>query len=103
MILEFYLGATASVGTALLYLPQIYTTYKTKTVEGLSLNHLIYSVIVCFVWLWYGFLVDDWPIIAAQISLGIQLFILCAFYAKYLHVSSASPAEASAESSAAAP
>ena len=100
-MLQIYVGAAASVGTALLYVPQLYTTYRTKTVEGLSLNHILYSLIVCFVWLWYGIMVDDWPIIAAQISLGVQLFILCGFYSKYRHVAAASAAVSAAASAAA--
>ena len=81
MITEDILGVLCTVGTGFLYVPQIVTTVRVRSITGLSLNHLLYSVVICFLWLAYGFMRDDIAIIVSQISLGVQLLILCIMYA----------------------
>ena len=76
----FILGTVCSIGTAFLYIPQISTTLRTKTVDGLSLNHLLYSLLVCVLWLWYGFEVGDFAVICSQIALFLQLTALLICY-----------------------
>ena len=74
------LGSVCSIGTSFLYIPQISTTLRTKTVDGLSLNHLLYSLLVCVLWFWYGVEVNDFAVICSQIALFLQLTVLLVCY-----------------------
>ena len=69
-----YLAATLTTAA---FVPQALLTWKTRRAEGVSL--LMYSIFVVGVALWlaYGWLIDAWPIIAANaVTLFLATFIL---------------------------
>ena len=71
------IGSTAAVLTTLAFIPQAYHSYKTRDLSGISLP--MYSVFTMGVALWlaYGLLKLDWPIIIANvITLGLSMLIL---------------------------
>jgi MtN3 and saliva related transmembrane protein len=71
------IGSAAAVLTTLAFIPQAYHSYKTRDLSGISLP--MYSVFTLGVALWlaYGLLKLDWPIIIANvITLGLSMLIL---------------------------
>lgn len=71
------IGSSAAVLTTLAFIPQAYHSYKTRDLSGISLP--MYSVFTLGVALWlaYGLLKLDWPIIIANvITLGLSMLIL---------------------------
>lgn len=71
------LGLTAATLTTIAFIPQVIKTWKTKSAEDLSLG--MYSIFCTGVLLWliYGILIEDIPVIAANtVTLILALTIL---------------------------
>lgn len=62
-----YVGSIAATLTTLAFLPQAIQSYRTRDLSGISLP--MYSIFTAGVamWLVYGLLKQDWPIIIANI------------------------------------
>jgi MtN3 and saliva related transmembrane protein len=69
------IGYLAAILTTAAYIPQVWKIYKTKDTRGLSAG--MYALLVggLGLWLAYGILLNDWPLIIAN---GITF--LCAGY-----------------------
>ena len=80
MILSQYtslVGTIAAVFTTIAFIPQAYHSYKTRDLSGVSLP--MYSIFTLGValWLTYGWLLADWPLIISNaITLALSLLIL---------------------------
>jgi MtN3 and saliva related transmembrane protein len=71
------IGAAAAVLTTLAFIPQAYQSYKTRDLSGISLPMYSAFTLGVALWLVYGVLKQDWPIIIANmITLGLSLLIL---------------------------
>ncbi|GAA5521845.1 SemiSWEET transporter [Aliifodinibius salicampi] len=71
------LGLTAATLTTIAFIPQVIKTWKTKSADDLSLG--MYSIFCTGVLLWliYGILIGDIPVIAANtVTLILALTIL---------------------------
>ena len=71
------IGYLAAFLTTCSFVPQVWLTFRTRDVRGISLG--MYSVFATGVALWlaYGLLLGAWPIVAANaITLGLTLAIL---------------------------
>ncbi len=77
------LGLIAATLTTAAFLPQVYKTWKTKSVESLSLTMLLIfeSGVVC--WLFYGILIDSLPVILANAITAVSGFVLLYFKIRY--------------------
>jgi MtN3 and saliva related transmembrane protein len=64
-----YLGAMTLIIT---FIPQLYLTYKTKKVENLSLIFLCLQELTCILFLIYGIMLKEIPLIVANLLVGIQ-------------------------------
>ncbi len=62
-----YIGFVAAFLTTISTLPQLISTIKTKNVQGISLNMFLTLGIGVAVWLMYGILKSDYPLIIANI------------------------------------
>lgn len=85
MNLTTLLGFVAGTLTTLAFLPQVIKTWRTKSSNDLSMSTL--SMICCGVLLWlvYGLLIGDLPIIAANavtLVLVVSVFVLALVYRK---------------------
>ena len=70
-------GTIAAVFTTVAFIPQAYHSYKTRDLSGVSLP--MYSIFTLGValWLTYGLLLVDWPLIISNaITLALSLLIL---------------------------
>jgi MtN3 and saliva related transmembrane protein len=63
--------------TTLAFIPQAVHSYKTRDLSGISLPMYSAFTLGVALWLAYGVLKQDWPIIIANvITLGLSLLIL---------------------------
>ncbi|SMO70737.1 MtN3 and saliva related transmembrane protein [Fodinibius sediminis] len=70
------LGLVAGMLTTIAFIPQVVKTWKTKSADDLSLGMYVAFCLGVSLWLIYGFIVSDLPIIAANLvtlSLAITL------------------------------
>ncbi|MES2761764.1 MAG: SemiSWEET transporter [Bacteroidota bacterium] len=72
MNLTGIIGVSASVFTATSLIPQLIKLIKEKKSENISLGMMAVLFIGLVLWIWYGFLKEDWIII---ISNGFSLMI----------------------------
>ncbi|WP_095507279.1 SemiSWEET transporter [Paraferrimonas sedimenticola] len=77
MVNEVWIGYLAAICTTTAFVPQVVHTFKTKDTSSISLGMYILFVVGIALWLSYGVLLDDWPIIIANtITLVLASFIL---------------------------
>ena len=69
-------GIIGAVMLILSFMPQVYKTYKTKNVSGLSKNFIIFQMITCVFILTYTSLNEIYPLMAANIGILLQFTIL---------------------------
>lgn len=77
MSLIILLGLAAGALTIIAFVPQVIRTWKTKSAHDLSLG--MYSILCTGVLLWliYGLIIEDIPIIVANaVTLSLALVIL---------------------------
>lgn len=77
MSLIILLGLAAGALTTIAFVPQVVRTWKTKSAHDLSLG--MYSILCTGVLLWliYGLIIEDIPIIVANsVTLSLALIIL---------------------------
>lgn len=77
MMIVDYVGSIAATCTTLAFIPQAIHSYKTRDLSGISLP--MYSIFTAGVvmWLVYGLLKQDWPIIIANtITVALSAMIL---------------------------
>jgi MtN3 and saliva related transmembrane protein len=71
------IGIVAGVFTSASLLPQLIKIIKEKKVEDLSMTMFVSLLIGIILWVVYGILRDDWPIIVTNsFSVVLNLFIL---------------------------
>lgn len=76
-------GFAAAILTTSAFLPQVYKTWKTKDVSGLSLPMLLIFFIGIVLWLIYGFLMDSPSMIFANSITVVSSFVLLYFKIKH--------------------
>ena len=70
-------GYLAAALTTVSFVPQVWHTYRTRDVSGISLGMYIVFATGVFLWLVYGLLLDAWPIVVANaVTLALALAIL---------------------------
>jgi MtN3 and saliva related transmembrane protein len=72
-----WIGYAAATLTTAAFVPQVWLTWRTRDVRGISLG--MYSVFTLGIALWlvYGWLLGAWPIVAANaVTLVLALSIL---------------------------
>lgn len=78
MSTTFIIGIVASVLTAISLLPQLIKLIKLKKPSDISMLMLVTLFTGLSLWVWYGFLKNDWIIIIANIvSTAINVSIVC--------------------------
>ena len=83
MINEEVLGIVAGIFTSVSQMPQLIKTIKEKEAKSLSLGMMITLLIGLALWVYYGFLKNDIPIISANIFSSVVNISLLFFSIKY--------------------
>ena len=77
MTLITTLGLLAALLTTVAFLPQVIKTWKTKKTRDISFIMYVILITGVFLWLVYGFLIKDLPLILANlVTLVLVSFIL---------------------------
>ena len=75
-MLSDIIGYMAAGFLSILFIPQVYRTFKTKDTNAISYFFLILQVFTSSLFITYGYLIDSIPIILANISTLICNFLL---------------------------
>lgn len=77
MMFVDYIGSVAATCTTLAFVPQALHSYKTRDLSGISLPMYTIFTLGVAMWLIYGLLKQDWPIIVANvITVALSAMIL---------------------------
>ncbi|MCE3007481.1 MAG: SemiSWEET transporter [Bacteroidetes bacterium] len=76
--LEPYIGYLAALLTTLAFVPQVLKTWRTRAVRDLSLSMTLLFALGVALWLVYGLLRQDVPIIGANIITLVLVLALLA-------------------------
>lgn len=82
---ENILGIVAGVLTSISMIPQLVKVLKEKNAEDLSWTMILVLISGLSLWVWYGFIKDELPIIlsnAFAVVVNIVLLICCMIYKK---------------------
>ena len=70
-------GTIAAVLTTTAFIPQAYHSYKTRDLSGVSLSMYSAFTLGVALWLAYGLLLHNWPLIISNvITLALSVMIL---------------------------
>ena len=83
MSLESYIGISAGVCTAVSLLPQLIKIIKEKKAEDISYFMLFILVAGLGLWVWYGIMKKDYPIIITNSFSFVVNLLMIGFSAKY--------------------
>ncbi|MGE4512842.1 MAG: SemiSWEET transporter [Chryseobacterium sp.] len=82
---ENLLGIIAGILTSVSMIPQLIKVLKEKNAEDLSWMMILVLISGLSLWVWYGFIKDELPIIlsnAFAVLVNIVLLICCIIYKK---------------------
>lgn len=82
---ENVLGIVAGILTSVSMIPQLIKVLKNKNVNDLSWVMLLVLITGVSLWVWYGIVKDEWPIIlsnAFSVMVNISLLICYMLYKK---------------------
>ena len=79
----FIIGMAAATLCALSFVPQIIKIYKTKTTRDLPVVTFLFFMLGVILWLIYGLMIKEFPIIIANSLTLIFIFIIIAMKLKY--------------------
>jgi len=77
------IGLMAALFTTAAFIPQVYRTWKTKSVDELSLTMYVVFLTGIILWLIYGLNIDSISIILANTVTGLLVLVLIYFKLKY--------------------
>ena len=77
------LGLAAGVCTTIAFLPQVIKTWKSKSAKDLSLGMFVFFCFGVALWLIYGLILHDVPIIAANAVTLVLSLLIVYFKLKY--------------------
>jgi len=78
-----FIGFIAATCTTLAFLPQAIKTIKTKHTKDLSFVTYFVLTIGIFIWLVYGLIINDFPLIIANAITFLFAFIILMLKIKY--------------------
>lgn len=82
---ENILGLVAGILTSVAMMPQLIKVLKDKNVEDISVMMLLVLISGLSLWVWYGILQEEWPIIlsnAFSVLVNITLLTCCLIFKK---------------------
>ena len=71
------LGLLAGSFTTISFVPQVVRIWRTKKADDISTSMFVIFIVGVALWLYYGILLQAWPVIAANaITLALAMMIL---------------------------
>lgn len=81
------IGSIAAILTTACYLPQVFHTYKTRDVAGISLMMYLALLGGVSCWLIYGVLRETWPLVVSNVITIAMLLSIISMKLKFGKVS----------------
>ncbi len=78
-----FIGLAAAFCTTVSFVPQVMRTWRTRSTEDISLSMFLVFTIGIFLWLLYGLLTADLPVIAANAVTFVLSAIILGFKIRY--------------------
>lgn len=78
-----FIGFIAATMTTISFLPQVIKTWRMKETRDISLSMFIILATGIFLWIIYGFIIEDLPVILANSITFIFVMIILFFKLKY--------------------
>ena len=66
MTITDWIGSAAATLTTIAFIPQAWKVWRTHHTADISLGMYILFTLGVALWLWYGILLESWPIIIAN-------------------------------------
>ena len=83
MIEPVVIGLIAAVFTTFAFLPQAIKSFKTKETKDLSLKAFAIALTGVLLWLFYGLLINDLPLIAANAAASLIMASILVMKIRY--------------------
>lgn len=77
------LGSLAGALTTVAFFPQLLKVWRTRSTGDISLGMFSIFCVGVLVWFIYGILIDDAPVIIANLLVFVQALIIVAFKVRY--------------------
>ena len=78
-------GGAATIICVLSFTPQVYRVIKTNSTEDISLSSILLMILMSVLWVWYGILIMEWPVILTDVGVVIQNIIILIYKIKHLY------------------
>ena len=72
-------GHTGAFLSGVTFIPQVYKAWKSKSVGDLSLTMMLIVLSSTIIWLFYSISLMLWPVILANIFVGLLVLVLIYF------------------------
>jgi MtN3 and saliva related transmembrane protein len=74
--MSFYVGIMAGILCTISFIPQVYIVVKTRNTKDLSLITFSTFAVGVFLWFLYGVLINEKPIIIANLATLIMIIVI---------------------------
>jgi MtN3 and saliva related transmembrane protein len=78
-----FIGYAAGIVGGVMMAPQVYKVIKTNSTTDISFISILLIILCSVLWIWYGILIDDYPIILADIIMIVEEFIILIYKIKH--------------------
>jgi MtN3 and saliva related transmembrane protein len=85
MSIVSFLGLLAASLTTISFLPQVLKTWKSRSAKDLSLGMFLTFTLGVALWLVYGVMITDWPVILANVVTLLLASTLLFFKLRWKH------------------
>ena len=81
MMIPYLVAILAPIVNCIQFLPQLYKTYKTKSVKDLSFYSLLFILFTNLLWFLHGYFITDFPLkISGLINMTISVALLILYF-----------------------
>ncbi len=77
------IGFIAAILTTIAFLPQVIRTWKTKSTQDLSFGMILIFMVGVSLWLIYGIMINDRPVMFANVFTLLLIFVLFGLKLRY--------------------
>ena len=83
MLIENFIGTAGGIVSSVTFLPQVIKIWKTKSAKDLSMMTLFFLILNVSLWLIYGLLKTDFPLIITNSIVLTMILIMVYFKIKF--------------------
>ena len=77
------IGYAAGFVGGVMMAPQLYKVIQTNSTTDISFMSILLIILCSLLWIWYGILIDDFPIIIADVVMILEEFIILIYKIKH--------------------